>query len=81
METTESEVLAEVISDCAKADGWANLAEIGVLLRKKNISYGKLSKYIRRFPEIIELKVDDLKVPPVTYARFKVIETDTNNQE
>ena len=35
METTESEVLAEVISDCAKADGWANLAEIGVLLRKK----------------------------------------------
>ena len=71
METTESEILTEVIADCAKADGWANLAEIGVLLRKKNIVYGKLSKFILKFPDIIEIKIDELKQPPVTYARLK----------
>ena len=73
METTESEVLTEVIADCAKADGWANLAEIGVLLRQKNIAYGKLSKFILRFPDIIEIKIDELKQPPVTYARLRGI--------
>lgn len=73
METTESEVLTEVIADCAKADGWANLAEIGVLLRQKNIAYGKLSKFILKFPDIIEVKIDELRQPPVTYARLKGI--------
>ena len=73
METTESEILTEVIADCAKADGWANLAEIGVLLRQKNIAYGKLSKFILRFPDIIEIKIDELKQPPVTYARLRGI--------
>ena len=71
METTESEVLTEVITDCAKADGWANLAEIGVMLRKRNIVYGKLSKFILKFPDLIEIKIDELRQPPVTYARLK----------
>jgi len=71
METTESEILTEVIADCAKADGWANLAEIGVMLRKKNMVYGKLSKFILKFPDIIEIKIDELRQPPVTYARLK----------
>jgi len=73
METTEREVLTEVIAECAKADGWANLAEIGVLLRQKNIAYGKLSKFILKYPEIIEIKIDELRQPPVTYARLKGI--------
>jgi hypothetical protein len=71
METIESEVLADVIAECAKADGWANLAEIGVLLRKKNVAYGKLSKFILKFPDIIEIRIDELREPPVTYARLK----------
>jgi len=73
METTEREVLTEVIAECAKADGWANLAEIGVLLRQKNIAYGKLSKFILKYPEIIEIKIDELRQPPVSYARLKGI--------
>jgi len=71
METTEIGVLTEVITDCAKADGWANLAEIGVMLRKKNIAYGKLSRFILKFPDLIEIKIDELRQPPVTYARLK----------
>ena len=71
METMEREVLAEVISECTKADGWANLAEVGVLLRKRDIAYGKLSKFILKFSDIVELKVDESRQPPVNYARLK----------
>lgn len=70
METTDKEVLIEAIADCAKADAWANLAEVGVFLREKGIKYGKLSKFILNFSEIVETKVDETKQPPVVYARL-----------
>ncbi|MEI7523614.1 MAG: OST-HTH/LOTUS domain-containing protein [Mariniphaga sp.] len=76
METLEGEVLKEVIADCAKDNGWANLAEVGILLRNKNISYGKLSKFVSKFPEIIETRVDESKQPPVAYARLIEIPPD-----
>ncbi|MCX6236434.1 MAG: hypothetical protein NTY07_02565 [Bacteroidia bacterium] len=71
METTDREVLIEAIADCAKADGWSNLAEVGVILREKGIKYGKLSKFILSFSEIVETKVDETRQPPVVYARLK----------
>jgi hypothetical protein len=71
METTDREVLIEAISDCAKVDGWANLAEVGVLLREKNIKYGKLSKFILNFSDIVEVRADETRQPPVAYARLK----------
>ncbi len=74
METTDREVLVEAITDCAKSDGWANLAEVGVQLRSNNIKYGKLSKFILKFSEIIETKIDDTREPPVAYARLKELE-------
>jgi len=70
MEATERDVLAEVIAECAKADGWANLAEVGVLLRQRNITYGKLSKFVLKFPDILETKIDESRQPPVSYARL-----------
>lgn len=70
METTDREFLIEAIKDCAKMDGWANLAEVGVALREKNIKYGKLSKFIRNYSEIVEVKIDDTRQPPVAYARL-----------
>jgi len=71
METTNREVLIEAIADCAKTDGWANLAEVGVVLRLKGIKYGKLSKFILDFSDILETKVDEIRQPPVVYARLK----------
>jgi len=68
METTDKEVLIEAITDCAKEDGWANLADVGVFLRGKGIKYGKLSKFILRFPELVETKIDESRQPPVVYA-------------
>lgn len=71
METEEIiEILTEAIEKCAKEDGWANLAEVGVILREKAVSYGKLSLFIARFSGFIETKIDESKQPPVIYARF-----------
>ena len=70
METTDREVLMEAVADCTKSDGWANLAEVGVILRSKNIKYGKLSKFILNFSDIIETKIDTTREPPVAYAKL-----------
>jgi len=70
METTDREVLISAIEECAKEDGWANLAEVGVILRNKNIKYGKLSKFILNFSDIVEIRVDEVRQPPVAYARL-----------
>jgi hypothetical protein len=70
METTDREVLMEAIADCIKPDGWANLAEVGVILRSKNIKYGKLSKFILNFSDILETRVDATREPPVAYVRL-----------
>jgi hypothetical protein len=69
IETTDRDVLIEAITDSTKSDGWANLAEVGVILREKKIKYGKLSKFILNFSEIIETRVDEARQPPVAYAR------------
>jgi hypothetical protein len=70
METTDREVLMEAVTDCIKTDGWANLAEVGVILRSKNIKYGKLSKFILNFSDILETRIDATRQPPVAYTRL-----------
>ncbi len=81
MESTEIVgILREAVTSCAKFEGWANLAEVGVVLKEKGINYGKLSKFITRFPEEVEIRIDDQKQPPVVYARLKN-NVDNLNQE
>lgn len=63
--------LKEAVSSCAKFEGWANLAEVGVILKEKGVIYGKLSKFIIKFPDEIEIRIDNEKQPPVAYARLK----------
>ena len=70
MEITDREVLIGAIEECARDDGWANLAEVGVILRSKNVKYGKLSKFILNFPELVEVRIDEVRQPPVAYARL-----------
>jgi hypothetical protein len=72
MESSEIiNVLREAVSKCAKFEGWANLAEVGVILKEKGIMYGKLSKFIVKFPDEVEIRIDNEKQPPVAYARLK----------
>ena len=72
MESTEViDALREAVSSCAKFEGWANLAEVGVILKAKGVMYGKLSKFIVKFPDEVEIRIDSEKQPPVAYARLK----------
>ena len=72
MESTEVVgVLREAVASCAKFEGWANLAEVGVILKEKGVMYGKLSKFIIKFPDEVEIRIDTEKQPPVAYARLK----------
>lgn len=72
MDSTEvNEVFKDAVASCAKVEGWANLAEVGVILKGKGIVYGKLSKFILKFPDLIETRIDNEKMPPVAYARLK----------
>jgi hypothetical protein len=81
MESTEVVgILREAVASCAKFEGWANLAEVGVVLKEKGINYGKLSKFINRFPEEVEIRIDDQKQPPVAYARLKNSEEDLGQE-
>ncbi|MFO8129788.1 MAG: OST-HTH/LOTUS domain-containing protein [Bacteroidales bacterium] len=65
-----SEVI-EAISRSADESGWANLAKIGAYLRKKEIRYGRLSRMLKEYDDVVELKIDDSIQPPIAYARIK----------
>ena len=63
--------LREAVQECTNELGWANLAEIGAVLRKNGVKYGKLSTFIGSFPHLLETRVDNSLAPPVVYARLK----------
>jgi hypothetical protein len=70
MERSQIEtILKEAVESCANAEGWANLAEIGSYLRTKEIRYGKLSKFLHDYGNIVETRIDDSITPPAVYAR------------
>lgn len=64
------DIVREAITECAKEDGWTNLADLGTFLRKKNIRYGKLSRFLSNYSEIVETRVDESIEPPAVYARL-----------
>ncbi|MEZ4774507.1 MAG: hypothetical protein R3D00_15085 [Bacteroidia bacterium] len=75
MDKAELEIIIrEVLSVSADEAGWANLAKIGILLRKKGVSYGKLSRFFSEFTHMVETRVDDTIQPPITYARLRTVE-------
>lgn len=64
------DAIREAISNSANEEGWANLAELGVHLRKQGIKYGKLSHFFKDYTHIVETRVDLSIMPPVAYARL-----------
>jgi hypothetical protein len=72
MEQSEIEdVLQQAITKCQRDDGWANLADLGSILRSSGIKYGKLTTFMHDYSHIVETKIDDSVAPPVVYARIK----------
>lgn len=72
MERAEiEEILKDAVNSCANAEGWSNLAEMGAYLRQRGIRYGKLSRFLQDYQDIIETKIDDSITPPAVYAKLK----------
>ncbi len=71
MEKSELEsIIIEAINKCADENGYANLAKMGAVMRKKGAKYGRLSRMLAEFSHIVEIKIDDNIQPPVAYAKL-----------
>jgi hypothetical protein len=71
MEKAEMEsIIVEAVNKCADESGWANLAKMGAFMRKKGAKYGRLSRMLKEYGHIVEIKIDDSIQPPVAYARL-----------
>jgi hypothetical protein len=62
--------LKEVITQCADAQGWANLADLGGKLRAKGVRYKKLSMLMNDHKHLVETRTDRSLEPPVVYAKI-----------
>ncbi|MDT8392257.1 MAG: OST-HTH/LOTUS domain-containing protein [Bacteroidales bacterium] len=71
MEKSELEsIIIEAVDKCADDQGWANLAKMGAFIRKKGVQYGRLSRLLREYEHIVEIRIDESIQPPVAYARL-----------
>ena len=64
------DILKEAINSCGGSEGWANLAELGAYLRQRGVRYGKLSRFMEDYKNILETRIDDTITPPAVYARL-----------
>jgi hypothetical protein len=72
MEKSELEnIIIEAVNQCANDEGWANLAKMGAFIRKKGVKYGRLSRLLKEYDHIVEIKIDESIQPPVAYAKRK----------
>jgi hypothetical protein len=63
-------ILKEGVTTCANEHGWTNLAELGTYLRQRGIKYGKLSRFLEDYKNILETRIDTSITPPAVYARL-----------
>lgn len=71
MEKSELEsIIIEAVDKCADDQGWANLAKMGAFIRKKGVNYGRLSRLLREYEHIVEIRIDESIQPPVAYAKL-----------
>jgi len=64
-------ILKEGVNSCANEQGWANLAELGTYLRQRGLQYGKLSRFLQDYQDIVETRMDTSITPPAVYARLR----------
>jgi hypothetical protein len=64
-------ILKDGVNSCANEQGWANLAELGTYLRQRGLQYGKLSRFLQDYQDIIETRMDTSITPPAVYARLR----------
>ncbi len=70
MEKSELEnIIIEAVDKCADENGWANLAKMGAFMRKQGVKYGRLSRLLKEYDHLVEIRIDDSIQPPVAYAK------------
>lgn len=62
-------ILIEAVNKCADEQGWANLAELGTLLKENGVQYKKLRKFLNAYNHLVEIRMDNSVAPPVAYAK------------
>lgn len=71
--------IAEAINHHADKDGWANLTKVGEYLDNNDVKVGRLSKFAKKYKDLVEVKVDDSRMPPVTLVKLKATDNDEGN--
>ena len=51
--------------------GWANLAQVGAIIRQNGLKYGKLFPYLKSFAHVLEFQENYDLEKPVAYVRLK----------
>ena len=64
-------IIKDIITTNTNENGWLSFVVLGISLRKKGISYVKLSRLLRNFGHIIEIKTDNSLQPAVSYVRLR----------
>ncbi|NJN77210.1 MAG: hypothetical protein HC803_01850 [Saprospiraceae bacterium] len=50
---------------------WVNLAQVGALIRKSGLKYGKLFPFLKSFANILEFQENYDLAKPVAFVRLK----------
>lgn len=65
------EIVRAALEACADEDGKANLAKIGIYLRRQGVHYGKLSRFFAHQAGYVRTWLDETTSPPIAYARLQ----------
>jgi len=66
-------IIIKSVNACANAenDNWANLAQVGAIIRQNGLKYGKLQPMLQSFAHILAFEQHYEHHAPVTYVRLK----------
>jgi|AntRauTorckE5430_2_1112549.scaffolds.fasta_scaffold00698_10 hypothetical protein len=69
----KEEIIVKVVTELTRTSptGWANLAQVGALIRKSGLKYGKLFSFLQSFAHILEFQEDYESEKPVAFVRLK----------
>ena len=70
----KEKIIVDAITQLTKTSptSWANLAQVGALIRKNGLKYGKLFPFLQSFAHILEFQEDYNLEKPVVYVRLKI---------
>jgi hypothetical protein len=69
----KEEIIVNAITELTRTSptSWANLAQVGALVRKNGLKYGKLFLFLQSFANVLEFQEDYELEKPVAFVRLK----------